>query len=54
MTFVVVVVVVVVVEIVIGEATLFGVRADPWRYDNLDNDNDNDNDNDCDRFLTRY
>jgi hypothetical protein len=24
----------------------FGVRENPWRYDNLDYDNDNDNDND--------
>ena len=24
----------------------FGVRENPGRYDNLDNDNDNDNDND--------
>jgi hypothetical protein len=26
----------------------FGVRENPGRYDNLDNDNDNDNDNDSD------
>jgi len=26
----------------------FGVRENPGRYDNLDNDNDNDNDNGAD------
>jgi hypothetical protein len=47
-TIVVVVVVVVVIVVVIGEATQFGVRANPGRYDHLDCDNDNDNDNDND------
>ncbi|WP_295433784.1 hypothetical protein [uncultured Thiodictyon sp.] len=37
------IVVVVVVVVVIGETMQFGVRENPGRYDNLDNDNDNDN-----------